>query len=222
MDYEEVKVEAEKMVCNRGSITNKKGKEVKVRKYHMTPEQIESKSKKFWEETKHVSREIKEKAGIIFFNPYRKKGPFNNIVQALYLLGANDWHCFRVVKDKMRELMSLTTVFDRNKGRDITSWEKFEGKAPRNETTGKDCNGRIQHLVLEMQRLGGLYPYGYKLKQVQSCLDARKLSDGNWEYRLNTCFKREEDVAPLYAMYGDVGIPRKKGRVVVINEVKVS
>ena len=190
-----IKNEVEKPQNEREEITNRRGKIVIPRKYHMTKQQEKRFRDKFIKETKGVFKEIKKKAGEDFMNTYRRAGIYYGCIQSLYLLGCNDWHKFLPIYKKIEKVMSVA-----ENGDGLTAWDRFQGKQPRivdNQSvmTAKDCKGRIEQNMRVLQRLGGLHPYGMKLAQVGSCVDVRRLKDGKYEYRLRTGI--EGEVVPL-------------------------
>ena len=84
------------------TITNSKGRQVVLRKYHLTKEEIKRLKNKWIEDTKDCPEELFIKAGKHFFNPYRK-GIYYYQLQAMFLLGSNEWHRFSDILDKTRE-----------------------------------------------------------------------------------------------------------------------
>ena len=176
-----------------GEFMNGEGKILKMRKYHLTIEEM-SKSRKRWEEeVKNVDTEIKAEAGDLFFNPYRQ-GIYYYQIQTLYLLGANKWHSLTDVVRKLEEYTSeiqLKLSIIKSKGY-YTAWDKFRGKSSRSwAKTAKDYIGRIQENFIMLQRLSMMHPTGYKLHQVCSALDIKRMSrrgfsQGLYYYRLST------------------------------------
>lgn len=185
------------------NFTSRRGKVVVQRKYHLTPDQIKKCQIRHQEDTKDVPQEIKDKAGSFFFNPYRK-GMYWSQLQALYLLGANEWHEFRTVLEKIQEISeempSIIAVGD-NKIR-TNRWERFRGKDIKvSVSKGKDVIGRIEENMLFMQRLSCHHPSGYKLKQARASLDIKKVNkdgftNGLIYYRLST-YSTEEEAMPV-------------------------
>jgi len=176
-----------------GEFIDSKGKILKMRKYHLTIDEM-SKSRKRWEEeVRGVDIEIRAKAGNLFFNPYRQ-GIYYYQIQTLYLLGANKWHSLTDIVKKLEEYTSdikLKLSIVKSKGYH-TAWDKFRGKSSRyNAQTAKDYIGRIQENFIMLQRLSMRHPYGYKLHQVCSALDIKRMSrrgfsQGLYYYRLST------------------------------------
>ena len=115
-------------------------------------------------------------------------GCYHASIEALRILGLNQWHSFINVKNKMQEIMSASP---NNKG--ITSWEIFE---KRQSEEAKDVNGKIMYNMAVLQRLTGNHPYGEKLHQMNACIDIKQ-EEGNFYYRLNTQFDSYEDVKPF-------------------------
>jgi hypothetical protein len=87
--------------------------------------------------------------------------------------------------------------------------------------------GRIVQNFRTLQRLGGINPYAYKLKQLLATVDVRREADGIWYFRLNTSWTSIESVAPFYdiSAYNGVkkGLKGRKveGKVVTSGEVAV-
>jgi len=177
-------------------VVNSRKKMVKVRKYHMTEEEM-IRDREEWEENiKKVNNKLIKKAGKHFFNPYRK-GIYYFQVQALFLLGANEWHSLEFIVEKVKKLMSSIPVKITN---NMLSnlWEKFKNKSSRVDAVRcKDHIGRIQENMFFLQRLSKLHPYGYKLRQVFSAIDIKRVSvkelpNGCFFYRLSTYNTIEE------------------------------
>lgn len=181
-----IRSEVEKPRGSRSEIVNRRGNLVMPRKYHISDKQFAILADRFAKATTDVDQVIKDKAGTEFFNPYRQAGIYYGCIQALYLLGCNEWHQYIDIFGAMRDLMSKIEGKD---GR--TSWQKFCSKGPRMNdgmvvVTAKDIKGRIKQNMRVIQRLGGLHPYGMKLAQVGTCVDIRRCKDGLWDYRLRT------------------------------------
>lgn len=213
-NYSEVKTSVEASIGERVKITNRRGNIVVPRKYHMAEAQI-SVARKRWEElVKAVPASIRDKARISFFNPFRTNGAYFGQVQALYLLGANEWHAYGSVCGKMQEDMST-----RKSSLNIqNSWEKFSTRRGREGATfTKDLMGRIVSNFRTLQRLGGTNPYGYKLKQLSSSVDVRRRADGIWEFMLNTTWSDMDSVKPFYDISAYVVPKGKKVDTVVVS-----
>jgi len=208
-EYDEgVQKESEKNINKRGKIMNRRGNLVRPRRYHMTEADKKKLKARFDESVKDVSLDIKKKAGKKFFNPYRQAGIYYGCVQSLYLLGANTWHEYTKVYNKISQLM--TEIID---GRKRSSWSKFANRSPRKTegievSTAKDDEGRIKQNMRVLQRLKGIHPYGYKLKQLCACIDVKRGKNGKFLFRLNTSFKSPEDARPSYKC--EYRKPRKK------------
>lgn len=176
------------------SVVNSRGRTVVVRKYHLTDKERKKAKEKFKIAVKNVSRKIKNKAGPKFFNPYRSKGVYYAQIQALYLLGANEWHPYNDVRDKMREYASGVKIVRRDgiAARHTNAWAEFEKKTSKpNTVTSKDLFGRINENMIFFQRLSKLHPYGYKLRQAFAAVDIKRVSqegfpNGVFYYRLST------------------------------------
>ena len=210
-----VKKEVEKPHNEREDITNRRGKVVVPRKYHMTKKQEKSFRIKFDNEIKGVSKAIKETAGSKFMNTYRRAGIYYGCIQSLYLLGCNKWHKFLPIFLKIEKVMSCVENKDGQ-----TAWYRFNTKSPRSVdnkvvTTAKDVKGRIEQNMRVLQRLGGLHPYGMKLLQVNSCIDIRRMKDSKFEYRLRTDIIG--DVTPVLDLSACPNF--RKGKKVTVNIV---
>lgn len=201
--YQQNRREAEKNIKMREEYTNSKGKKVKIRRNHMTEESILKKRKIYKDHIKNVPLPIKHKAGDVFFNPYRYSGVYFGCVQSLFLLGANDWYSFNDVKDMLKQVMMKMKPDKHGK----KPWEKFEGRSPRPSKNGgeapgaKDLDGRIQHNMRVLQRVfieKEANPYGYKLRQALACIDIRVTDEIFWSFCLNTRFKNEAEVKPIF------------------------
>ena len=181
-----------------------RGKTTSQRKYHMTDKEMEETKKKFIRDTVNVPEDIKKKAGPYFFNPYRRKGIYYSQLQALYLLGANEWHSYQEVREKMEEF-ARTVVFKKRVKKyvyETNVWEEFQKKTSRIDSiTSKDIFGRINENMKFFQRLRRSYPAGYKLYQVRSAVDIKRISkkespNGIFYYRLST-YDNQEEAFPI-------------------------
>lgn len=135
-----------------------------------------------------------------FFNPYRKGGAYHGAVQSLWLLGVNEWHSYKDVYQRTRKYMSSIELTN-SKTSFVNAWDKFSKRQPRIidgkfAFTAKDVHGRLVHNFEALQRLGGKTPYGYKLAELNSCIDIKVTSDGHY-FRLNTSFDNIDEVKPL-------------------------
>jgi hypothetical protein len=174
---------------------NKKGRRVRYRKHHLTDEEIIKTRIRWKKEVENVDPELIERAGVCFFNPYRK-GIYYYQIQSLFLLGCNKWHSIGEIKEKMQDYMSSFIVNDKK----ISAWEKFKGKSRReNATRCKDYNGRIQENMLFFQRLSKKNPYGYKLMQACAAVDLKIVSNpmgDDYFYRLST-YNNTKNARPI-------------------------
>lgn len=180
-------------------LITKKGKVIKVKKYHMTPKEMTIGRDKWLEEIKNVDKKIVRKADPYFFNPYRH-GIYYYQIQTLFLLGTNEWHGFQDIIKKLREY-TLGIVLKHSIYKKYgyhTAWDKFRGKKNRdNAQRCKDYIGRIQENFMLLQRLSKLHPYGYKLYQVYAAIDIKRNSKKGFEqgicfYRLSTYNSKKE------------------------------
>lgn len=185
-------------------VINSRGKLSIIRKYHLNDKDMLRIRNRWEEEVKEEDTSLKELAGDYFFNPYRS-GIYHYQIKALYLLGCNEWHGLNLVIDKMREVMSKVPVDDPTA---TNAWEQFKSKSSREfAVICKDYMGRIQENMLMFQRLSRLHPIGYKLKQVYSAVDIRRVSrigfpQGCFSYRLHT-YNNFDDALPIrdYSAY---------------------
>jgi hypothetical protein len=180
-------------------VVNNRGKKTTIRKYHMTEEEMTVARNKWKKETKKAPYYMRKKAGEHFFNPYRK-GVYYYQVYAMFLLGANKWHKLSNIIEKMEEIMS-NVVINRD-GMKFTAWEKFKGKTSRAASKRcKDYVGRVQENMVFFQRLNKLHPTGYKLMQVCSAVDMKRIDkqgfpSGCYLYRLST-YENIEEALPI-------------------------
>jgi len=175
------------------SFLSSKGKLTKNRKYHMTDKEMAIIKDRWLQEIKDTDMELRKKAGKTFFNPYRQ-GIYYYQIQTLYLLGANEWHSLPTIVKKLEEYTSnieLKSSVIKNKGYH-SAWDKFRGKSNRPlAKTSKDYVGRIQENFIMLQRLSRMNPYGFKLHQVHSAIDIKRVdmegfTQGLYYYRLST------------------------------------
>lgn len=186
------------------SVINSRGKSVVVRKYHLTDKEKRKAKEKFKIAIQDVPQDIKDMAGSKFFNPYRSRGVYYAQIQALYLLGANKWHLYNEVRDKMREYASGVEIIRRDgiAARHTNTWAEFEKKTSKPDTvTSKDLFGRINENMIFFQRLSKLHPYGYKLRQACAAVDIKRVSqegfpNGVFYYRLST-YKSYQKAIPI-------------------------
>jgi hypothetical protein len=170
-------------------VKNSHGKHTIIRKYHMTEKEKEIARNKWLVITAKINKRIVKQAGDLFYNPYRK-GVYYYQIYSMFLLGANKWHSLNAVLKKMESIMSKIVV--KKDGYQITAWDKFRGKGSRDSAIRcKDFVGRVQENMVFFQRLTRLHPYGYKLWQVGSAVDIKRVSrrgfvSGCYYYRLST------------------------------------
>jgi hypothetical protein len=183
-DYDQVDKEAMKPAKHRKkNVMTPRGSLVIARRYGM--DELEVKKKLL--EYKETGR---------FPNPLRRSGAYFGFIQALIELGVNEIHSYKAVASKMEEVMRKMPV----KGLYSNAWEVFINRKPRNSLVGSDIFGRITRNAQTLQRLGGVHPYGRKLRQMMSCVDI--LAGDRYgsvilpAYRLNTNFAGYNDVVP--------------------------
>ena len=180
-------------------IIDNRGRNIVIRKYHLSPTELERTKNRWNEEVLSVDVALKEKAGSSFFNPYRK-GVYFYQIQSLFLLGCNEWHNLTDVLKKLEEYTSSLKVnsLARKLYGYSTVWDQFIGKTSRdNANKCKDYIGRVQENFLLLQRLSKLHPYGYKLHQACGAIDIKRVDmdgfpNGLYFYRLSTYNTPEE------------------------------
>jgi hypothetical protein len=196
-------------------VMGKRGTTKIIRKFHLTEEELEIARERWDQSIENESAALKRKAGKLFFNPYRK-GIYYYSIQALFLLGANEWHSFPTFLLKLEEIMGNRPAKDR--ARFPNSWEEFKGKTERDRAARcRDFMGRIQENMVMFQRLTKLNPYGYKLRQVGAAVDIKRVSkdgfpSGLYYYRLST-YKNIEDAIPVRDFKG-FKFPRNEGKYI--------
>jgi len=173
--------------------TNKKGKKSRFRKFHLTPTEMVVYRQRWEDEVRDIDNDIRDKVGSTFFNPYRH-GIYYYQVQALFLLGANEWHSLSDIVKKLEEYttsLPLSPISVHGKSC-RNAWEQFRSKNTRDwAISAKDYIGRIQENYIMLQRLSKFNPYGFKLYQVCSAIDIKRVSrqgfsGGLYSYRLST------------------------------------
>lgn len=181
-------------VGRRVQFHNNKGELVEPRKLHLKASEFEIYRTRWLADCIDISAVIKVKAGLVFFNPYRHAGPYYGGVQALFRLGANEWHRDKLVEEEMEKVMMQ--ILDKFKE---PIWKKFADRERRSHSVmAKDLRGRIYQNFRVLQRLGGSTPYAYKLKQVLTCIDIKPDDVNGWYFKLNTEHDKEIEVVPLY------------------------
>jgi len=184
-------------------VSNAKGKVFKLRKYHLTDSEMSLYRKKWDNEVLKVNIQTRRKSGDIFFNPYRQ-GIYYYQIQTLFLLGANEWHSLSDIISKLEEYSS-SVLLRRSvvkKYGHHTAWDQFRGRRGRLEAkTSKDYVGRMQENFIMLQRLSQMHPYGYKLHQVFSAIDIKRISrkgfsNGLYFYRLST-YPTQQQAFPI-------------------------
>lgn len=190
-NYNEHRVDAEKPFKERKKILGRDG-ETPLRKYHMTAE-----------ERQLLISEAAATGGVV--NPLKGRvGAYWGQVEALILLGVNEYHSLKKVAGKMEEIMSAMpkTKLVAGKKVETTLWAEFYEKPSRDGATKpKDGMGRILQNFQVLQRLPKPdrfenNPYGIKLSQFGMCIDIenREVSPGIAIpfIRLNTQWPEDE------------------------------
>lgn len=183
--YTSIMEEANKDLKERNKVTNSRGNKVSPRKYHLSDEEV----KTLKEKQKNTGK---------LQNPYKRRGVYNSLVQSLINLGENKSHRFIDVKNEMKNIMSTKLNKD---GKNL--WDAFYNKKSNNKSNLSqwDANTRIEQTAKILQRLGGHHPYGFKLKQLNACIDLLPSTDpllkNKPNIRLNTTFIDSESVQPV-------------------------
>lgn len=180
-----------------------KGKLVTIRKFHLKSEEIVCKRNEFRELVKDVPVIIKTKSNKKFFNPYVRRGIYFYQIQTLYLLGCNSYHSLFSVLGKIKKVMPM--------------WEKFKLKEHRKASkTNKGYIGRVIENYFFFQRINGLNPYGYKLRQAFGAIDVKIRSHKElgkvYHFRLST-YNNFEDSIPERDLIGYNGNDAEKYKV---------
>jgi len=160
LKYDDVKKLVEVPIVSRQDIEIKKSNGVyktrKLRKFHLTDQELET-----------ILVDSKRRG--VFPNPYKRRGIYRAIVQSLIDLGVDEWHSFRVVRNRIQDIMSTySTINNKN------FWDSFIKKISRNPFSGKDVTGRIIQNTEILQRVNSLSCYGIKLVQVGSSIHLKK------------------------------------------------
>ena len=201
------------------TIISSRGNQIKIRKYHMTDGEKKEARKRFESLTVNVPQIIKDKAGPVFYNPYRM-GIYYGQIQSMYLLGCNEWHNYIRIRQEIENFLSNIIITIKTKGKvsQINVWDKFINKSPKSSLErSKDIMGRIQENMIFFQRLTKLHPCGYKLRQVHAAVDIKRVSkehfpNGLYFYRLST-YNTEEESVPIRD-YTEFSFPENKGRFI--------
>jgi hypothetical protein len=196
-------------------VVNNRGKKVKIRKYFMDDSEFKKYRDRWQEDLVGVDESIISKAGSNFFNPYRK-GIYYYQIQSLFLLGCNEWHSLSDVVLKLSSLMSREKVV--MKELTMTAWDLFKNRSYHLDPVHrKDYLGKIQENMVFFQRLSQLHPYGYKLRQVFSAVDIKRVTkkgfnNGLYFYRLST-YNNIEDSIPIKD-FSEFKFPRHENKYV--------
>lgn len=209
-NYNENRCEAEKPFKERKRIRGRDG-ETPLRKYHMTEG-----------ERKKLIADAAATGGVC--NPLKGRlGAYWGQVEALILLGADEYHSLKKIQVKMEEIMSAIPKKKEIAGKmvETTLWGEFWSKGSRKGAAKpKDGLGRIEQNFKVLQRLPREdkfenNPYGIKLSQFGMCVDMdyREMSPGVWIpfVRLNTKeWQPDEDGTVIKPYYCNPGSKRKK------------
>ncbi len=153
--------------------------------------------------------------GRTVINPFVKgrKRSYYGQMEALIQLGTDEWHSFKAVRDKTKEILSQ---IKRKDGRSV--WEEIAAEPcdsngmikgrRRSLTHPLSIDGRIRTNFRTLQRINksDKSPYGNPLKQLCMSVDCKVVPLGGskdedlamWYYMLNTSHKTPEDAVPVY------------------------
>jgi len=196
-------------------VVSSRGKLSTIRKYHMTDKEAALTRNKWEKEIKYVDKRTVNKAGKHFFNPYRV-GIYYYQIYSMFLLGANKWHSLSSIISKMENIMSKVSIL--RDGMFVTQWDKFRTRSNRDTAIKcKDYIGRIQENMVFFQRLTKLHPTGYKLRQVCSAVDMKRIDkagfpNGCYFYKLST-YDTVEKALPIRD-YSKFKFPRHERRYI--------
>jgi len=201
ISYNHWRTEAEKPFKDRKKVVGKRGETI-VRRYHFRSDQIAQ-----------LKADAAATGGII--NPLKNRiGAYWASVEALILLGINDWHSLKKIVDKMQEVMSAMPKKRKVSGKiaDTDAWSDFISKPSRDGSSSVAAYLRkIEQNFRVLQRLPRpnkeeCNPYGIKLAQFGMCIDIEyRVVEGCGDplpyFRLNTTWTPDDTgllVKPLY------------------------
>lgn len=157
------------------------------RKYHLTEEEM-----------KRLSQ-ANEATGGAIINPYVRRGLYYGQVQALIELGADEWHSFKTIREKVQEILEDHEIKDVRRGIRTNAWKKalYRGRNPENMNPA-DINTKMIRNFQILQRIvrpghKENNPYGEKLAQLGLCIDVEWKAPHGVPvpfYRLRTGFDR--------------------------------
>jgi len=214
LNYPDIMQEAEKPISRRQQVPDQQGKLKSVRKYHKTRDKLAE----YW---------VKRSSFGGFINPFERDGAYKAQVEALIVLGTDQWHSHKTVIGALKPVMEKM-----KSAKQGNAWIAFANKEIRQTKDGcdapsaKDLGGRVTQNFEVLQRLSGGHQYGFKLSQAHAAVDIKfvpldedpETFDGNvrdvkgiFYYRLNTAFNSPEEVMPLNNYKGKRrGRPKKK------------
>lgn len=182
------------------------------RRYHLTSEQKDK---------------IKQEADTFnrVPNPLgNRTGAYWGGVEALIMLGPDQWHSIKDVRDKMQEIMSELKKVKKVNGKmtNTDAWEDFYNKGKRDGASKpKDGLGRIDQNFKVLQRLpradkNEKNPYGLKLAQFGMTIDIQyREAEGGLAksfFRLNTTWDEDDTGTLVEPMYDNPFSKRGRGR----------
>ena len=178
-DYNSIRSETEVATKNRRKCISTKSGSKAAKKYHMSWQKAET------------DRITFDTTGM-FNNPYREGGIYNAFTQSLCNLGVNKKHSFRLVKDKIKNI--LLEHISHNK---INAWDNFLNKQSSNIFMAMDENGRIIETARMLQRIKGYHVYGEKLRQMKMSVNIYMDEYFIPMYELYTKWKSYDEVEPI-------------------------
>ncbi len=185
-----------KKPINYNDIKDKDSKATRC--YHHNPDQIEK-----------IKKEAESQGRVP--NPLgNRNGAYWGSVEALILLGTDQWHKLSDIRDKMQEIMEAIPKVKKDAGKTVqtNAWDDFYNKKSRAATNPKDGLGRIAQNFSVLQRLpkpgkNEKNPYGLKLAQFGMTIDIKYEEQHGVEvpyFMLNTSWDQDMDgttVKPL-------------------------
>jgi hypothetical protein len=169
-------------LSNRSAILNGRGGEKKIpRCYHLKPDEIVQLKKEMSESGKFIS-------------PYGPGRIYTYILNALSELGENQPHSLIKAYSKFKELATKSETIKKDSS---TLWDRFNKKAPRNTSTGRDPFSKFVQNLEVLQRLGGNNPYALKLAQVGACINILVDKERQVTVELRTGIPAGETIKPV-------------------------
>lgn len=179
--YQEVAKQANLPISSRQeTVDGRGGIKKSVRRYHLSRVKQAS-----------IQNEILAKGRMV--SPYGERRLLGMIVNALARCGENQAHPLSDVYAMFQAIASA----DHTRQNGLTAFDRFVNKKARNESTHLDPFPRLLYNIEQMQRLGGMHPWGFKLVQVWSCIDVLQDQEGVLLVRLRTGIPAGQMVTPI-------------------------